>query len=428
MDLISRAGLCAKLESAAAPAADDAPTVRPRRPVRRHALPPAILIGGEANALSVARQLSSHGVLVYALGPSDTCIRYSRHCRWISLNLDDGVEEGIGRFLLGPDARELEGSVLLACSDAGLQVLARHREQLLDRYLLDSFNPAAQRAMLDKLTTYEAARAAGVATPRFWSAAAMEQLEALRDELVFPLIVKPRLSHVFERQFGRKFIIASNFDEVVRALEGVTAAGINTLLVEWIPGGDGELASYFTYLDEASLPLLHFTKRVIRRYPVGMGSGSYHITDWVPEIIEPSLRLIREVKLLGLANIEFKRDPRDGQYKLMECNARFAASDPLVAASGMMLGWMIYNRVIGRPHEVPRAFRTGMRMWDPVRDFRAYLQLRRRGELTLGAWLRSVAHRQMLPFFRWSDPGPTLSRGLKPLGCLLGRRTKSSGG
>ena len=60
-----------------------------------------------------------------------------------------------------------------------------------------------------------------------------------------------------------------------------------------------------------------------RVYPVTSGPGCHHITDWIPELREPALRLFRQAGLRGLANVEFKRDDRDGQLKLIECNARF---------------------------------------------------------------------------------------------------------
>ena len=80
-----------------------------------------------------------------------------------------------------------------------------------------------------------------------------------------------------------------------------------------------------------------------------MGTACYHITDWVPEIVEPSLRLFRHVGLRGLANVEYKLDPRDGRHKLIECNARFTASNCLVSASGVNLAAFVYNRLTGRP-------------------------------------------------------------------------------
>src|SRR5262249_23697106 len=153
-------------------------------------MPPVILLGGEANALSVARSLGRLGVAVYALNESNACVRYSRYCRWIALPPGDGrtdaevdVEESWARFLLGSESDHLQGAVVLTCSDAGIQVLARHREALAARFRLDEMRPDAQLCMLDKLATYRAAQAAGVATPLFWVAESREQIESLRDEL-----------------------------------------------------------------------------------------------------------------------------------------------------------------------------------------------------------------------------------------------------
>src|SRR6185437_8618524 len=156
-----------------------------------------------------------------------------------------------------------------------------------------------QLAMLNKLATYQAAVAAGVPTPAFWLADSSEELADIRDRLVFPIIVKPRFSHIYEARTGKKLIIAHNFDEVAAAVAAITATGTGCLLVEMIPGPDDRLCSYFTYLDEESRPLLHFTKRIIRRYPVLMGTGCYHITDWNPVLAELGNRLFSHVRLRG---------------------------------------------------------------------------------------------------------------------------------
>ena len=419
---------------------EDSPQVRARRSRRRaragvfaHArrrrrtqgtdLPPVLLLGGEVNALSVARDLVAMGVTVYAVGGADSCVRNSRHVRWIDVDVTSGVEPAWAAFLLGPASDHLCGAVVLACSDAGIRVLANHRDALLERFKLDASDARAQIEMLDKLTTYQHAAAAGVCTPKFWAVGSSEQLSDVREQLVYPLIVKPRLSHVFESRFGKKYILASRFEDVQVAFDAAIQAGIDVLLVELIPGDDDGLASYFTYVDDRGEALIDYTKRVIRRYPAGMGAGCYHVTDWVPQLVEPSRALLRQSGLRGLANIEFKRDPRDGQYKLIECNGRFAGSNVLVTASGCNLAALVYNRIVDRPHAVPNQFVMGMRLWDPARDFFAFRERRRNGELTLLRWLVSICRRQTFPVFRFSDPRPGWSRLLRMFGSARDTRS-----
>src|SRR5262245_26804272 len=83
-------------------------------------LPPVILLGGGANALSVVRSLAGAGVSVYAINEPDAYVRYSRHCRWLPVPVDGDVEDSWARFLLGPECDHLQGAVLLACGDAGI--------------------------------------------------------------------------------------------------------------------------------------------------------------------------------------------------------------------------------------------------------------------------------------------------------------------
>jgi predicted ATP-grasp superfamily ATP-dependent carboligase len=390
------------------------PAARPdARPAANAVTPPAIILGGGANALSVARSLGRLGARVYALDDASSYVRYSRYCRPIAL--PGPAPESWARFLLGPESDPYRGAVLLACSDAALTLLAENREALSARFRLDDSNPAAQLLMLNKLATYQEARDAGVPTPGFWLAETRDQVLALEGSLPYPLIVKPHYTHDYEQRSGRKFEVAHDFEQVLRAYDALSAEGIATLLVEWIPGPDDRLCSYYTYLDEDGGPLFHFTKRIIRRFPVGMGNACYHVTDWNPEVRDEALKLFQWVGLRGLANAEFKRDARDGRLKLIECNARFTASDCLVARSGFDLAAFVYNRLTGRPQPPLEAYTRGMRLWDPFRDFQCFLALRRQGEMTFRQWLAGVAHRQTFPYFQWSDPVPALVRLSNPL-------------
>ena len=399
-------------------------------PRHADAMPPVILLGGGANALSVSRQLGRMGVAVHGLCDPGAFVRHSRFCGAIDVGAerggdasggeDDGLARARERFLLGAASSHLRGAVLLACSDAGIRLIAENREELAGRFLLDESEPGAQLAMLNKLSTYRAAAAAGVPTPKFWVAESARDLEAVRDELVFPLVVKPRLGYVFEAKTGKKLLQVENYEQVAAAVDAVAATGTGSVLMEKIPGPDDRLCSYYTYLDRDSRPLFHFTKRVIRRYPLMTGAACYHVTDWIPEAAELGNRLFSHVGLRGLANVEFKRDERDGKLKLIECNARFTAADCLVARSGLRLAEFVYCRVTGRPTPATDDYVRGLRLWDPVRDFQAHLAMRKAGTITTRRWLASVCRRQTFPYFQWTDPMPAVARLTLPVRRKLG--------
>jgi predicted ATP-grasp superfamily ATP-dependent carboligase len=318
------------------------------------------------------------------------------------------ASEDWAAYLLGSKSNHLQGAVLLAASDEAIELIVEHRQALSEKFTLDLSNPAAQSCMLDKLCTYRAAEAAGVPTPKFWVADTREEIEQLKQDLIFPLILKPIFGHKFNRKFTVSYTVAYHFDELLNAFDAVDRAGIRTFLVEMIPGPDDRLCSYYTYLDEKGNNLIDFTKRVIRRYPMNMGGSTYHVTDYVPDIQPLALALFRLVDLRGVANVEFKLDERDGKLKLIECNARFTAADCLLVASGLNLPLFVYNRLIGREHPAPSSYRIGMRLWKPVGDLAAYRQLSKMGLLAFGTWVRSIMHPQIFPIFRWNDPLPAI--------------------
>jgi predicted ATP-grasp superfamily ATP-dependent carboligase len=167
------------------------------------------------------------------------------------------------------------------------------------------------------------------------------------------------------------------------------------------PRADHLLSSY-TYIDR-SHPLFHFTKKVIADTRTSL---THHLTDWDREVAELGLRFLTGINFRGLANVEFKRDVRDGRLKLVECNARFTAPQELFVRCGLDTASLVYNHLVGLPMPRALSYKLGIRLWYPIRDFWAYRQLRAMNELTFREWLKSVWHWQAFPFFQPTDPLP----------------------
>jgi predicted ATP-grasp superfamily ATP-dependent carboligase len=373
-------------------------------------LPPAIVLGGR-NALSVVQSLGRAGVRVFVPAIEDNVrLRASRYARMVPIAGGEAPwHERLAEWLLGPEAAPLHGAVILASNDPGVEALARHRDALLPLYRLDLCRPAAQLAMLDKLETYRLARQAGVDAPAWWAIDDEAGLEEMRAHLRFPLIVKPRSSAAFQRRYpgGRKHLRAATFDEARAAVRTMREADLPFILVEFVPGPDDRGSALFTYLEEGGEPAFVFTKRFLRRSPPHEGEACYLVSEWVPEVVEPAMRLLRHVGLVGLAQVEFKLDRRDGRLKLIECNGRFIGPNPLLVASGLDLAPWIYRRALGRPAESLPAPRRGVRLWDPRRDYAAYRAMAAAGEMTWWGWLRSLRPARTF-WFRLDDPMPTL--------------------
>jgi predicted ATP-grasp superfamily ATP-dependent carboligase len=372
--------------------------------------PPVLILGGSVNALSIARSLGRRGITINLSASEGRHVQYSRYCRK-SFPFGRSVKgsDFWSDLLLSSRGTELHGSVIFVCNDEAVSFVANHRQELSRHYRLDDSVPALQLAMLDKQKTLALAQSVNVPAPRFWQIENAAQLDAIEGALTFPLIVKPLHSHLFQAKFGgRKYLAVNNHDEVRAAMERVWAAGLQAMINEFIPGPDHRLSSYYTYIDRRGRPLFHFTKKVIRRYPKNEGLTSYHLTDWDPDVADVGLRFLAGIGYRGLANVEFKRDARDGRLKLVEVNARFTAPQELFVRCGLDTASLIYNDLVGLPLPEKLEYRQGVRLWYPWRDFMAYRQLRKLDEITFAEWVRSIWHWQALPYFHPTDPLPTL--------------------
>lgn len=373
---------------------------------------PVLLLGGGASTLAAARSLGSAGIPIYVSGRTGCHAMRSRHCR-MALPVPDREDamQFWEKMLISAPHPKFEGCVIMVGCDESLEFVEAHDQELRKRYIVEEFVPDLRRAMLDKLDTLTLARQAGVPTPNFWPVNTVEDVLAIRDELRFPVMVKPLNSLTFMTEFGRKlFIVREDFEEVVEKVRLCQERGHKVMVVEMIPGPDSLLSSYYTYRTTNGTLLYNYTKSIIRRWPVNRGGACFHQSEWLPETAEIGRRMFEGIGWQGTGNVEFKRDTRDGQLKIIEVNGRLTAGHPLVIRGGAPIDLIIYCHLTGQA--LPRFdnYSQTLRLWDPLRDFMAFRQLRQAGELSFRGWLQSIfAQKIILSYFCFDDPRPGLS-------------------
>lgn len=385
--------------------------------------PPVIVLGGTANALSVARRLGARRIPVYALNYPREAVRYSRHCRFIELD-DDGGPRAWAAFLLSPRSEWLRGAILLACSDEAIALVVDHAEALARKFVLEEGEVALRGCLLDKLCTYRLAREVGIPTPAFWPAATAHELETAIGECRFPVLVKPLLSPAFTRAYDRKYILAEDAAALREVHAEASRRQFAVLVMEFIPGDDDLSVSYNAYLDDHGRVLAGLTTQIIRRYPMNMGPACHEIVDCDPEVAAQGLLLLRAIALRGIGCIDFKRDPRDGVLKLIEINARFIGPDRLLVAAGVDFASLSYDRLTGRPVSPAPAHKAGLRQWLPKKELFALRERRAARMITIVDWAASLLHWPHLPYFSWRDPAPAIVLGARSLHRFVGNRTR----
>src|SRR5690606_16075463 len=85
----------------------------------------------------------------------------------------------------------------------------------------------------------------------------------------------------------------------------------------------------------------------IRQFPPDAGTiVSGKVTD-EPILFELGQRLIRSLGFHGIANTEFKRDQRDGTFKLIEINPRPGMWNWSAFSAGINLPALAYHEALG---------------------------------------------------------------------------------
>ncbi len=369
--------------------------------------PPAVVLQvGYANGLGVIRDLAREGVPVLALDADP-------HALGLRSRLAAGMvcpdpaedEEAFATFLERLGARLPGKAVVFPTHDEYIWPLSRHATRLDAAYHVPFARWPEMRRLYDKRAQLEAAWAAGVDTPRTVFLEGEADLDRAA-EIPYPGVLKPVDSLAFKRRFFRQVLDVAGPDDVRRIWPEVADLG-TIMLQERVPGGDDELWTVGSYLDRSSRPLALFTGRKLRQHPRGAGSCRLGEAVWDEDLAHAAVRLLEELRYWGVSQVEFKRDPRDGRYCLMEVNARHWLWHSLAAASGVNLSYVAYSDAIGRPFVAPRQ-RDGGRWIVASKDIPLALREVWRGELGAGELARSLAGVRTDGLLSLVDPVPGL--------------------
>ena len=380
----------------------------------------AVVLGSDYRALAVVRSLGRRGIPVCVLSSGDDVLaaksRYASH-RVALRGVDDDEQ---CEFLLHlAEHLGLTGWVLFPTADESAALVARSHEQLAEQFELTSPPWRVLRWAHDKRKTYERAEELGLPYPRTQRALA-------RLDFDFPVIVKPAVRETFNRLTAAK---AWRVDDRAALRERVAEAAALLdpellLLQEVIPG-----AEHFSYaaLCRRGRPLASVVARRTRQYPPDFGRASTFVeTIDAPEVAALGERFLAAVEFDGLAEVEFKRDPRDGVLKLLDVNPRVWGWHGLCPAAGVDFPYLAYRLARGESVPDVRAA-AGVRWLRLSTDLPTSLKQVARGNLALLPYLRTLFGRHESAVFARDDPWPGLVE-LPMLAATLARRLRDGHG
>jgi predicted ATP-grasp superfamily ATP-dependent carboligase len=344
------------------------------------------------NSLSAIRNLGQHGVSVVAASPRRVAQGFLSKYADSHFTYPPPSDEPrfVDAILHEVSARQVD--LVLPVGDATTRVLSRHKPRVSAAVALPVADWPAMEIASHKKRSLEFARGLSVPVPTQFTT-----VEAVKR---FPVVVKAslgsgRVRYVHDREELRRHVCGD-------------------VVIQELVRGDGY--GFFALFDHGRERAV-FMHRRLREYPVTGGASTAAESVRDPTLQELGLKLLRALNWHGVAMVEFKRDTRDRQFKLMEINAKFWGSLDLAIAAGVEFPWLALQLGLGRLDASEVNYRSGVRFRWVFDDFMHALAEPR----DFRAFIKDFRDPSVRSDLSWDDPKPHVLRATMVAGAILQR-------
>jgi len=368
-----------------------------------------LILGGGTTALGALRAFGRAGIPSYVAPVAADLLRRSRWYRpWPGAQVGIGDTDALSRTLEGSG---IERAVLVPCTDLSVQAASGLPPELAARFPACVPPPAALGALVNKASLHDRLSALGLPSPRTTRLRAARDLIGVPDDLLSRSFLKPADSCTFQIRCGRKALWFESLAEARCIVQDALADGCELLLQEYVPGPP--TAHHFVdgFIDRHGRITAMFARQRLRMWPPDFGDSSAMVS--VPlEAVVPAVRsletLLHSVSYRGIFSAEFKRDARDGVFRLLEVNTRVWKYVDFAASCGVDVCRMAYDDAMGRDVDAVRGYTIGATCVDAYFDRMPCLHLFRERRLGLAEWARCWLRSRQIAW-AWDDPLPGLS-------------------
>jgi carbamoyl-phosphate synthase large subunit len=212
--------------------------------------------------------------------------------------------------------RNHEIKILFIGMDFELSMMAKYKQRIYEKSKCIVVVSGAEVIEIsnDKYKTYNFLKRNSLYYPKTW-------LPAEVDEVIYPVIVKPRIG---ERSRGVS--VVKNRADLGKALTGIK----NPIIQEKIGSRDMEYTCGLIFLD-GKIKTNICLRRNLRD---GNTSVAYHSTDTPACIYSYVEKIAKLLEPFGPCNFQLRTD-KEGIPKLFEINARFSGTTPIRALFGL---------------------------------------------------------------------------------------------
>jgi D-aspartate ligase len=369
----------------------------------------ALVIGGDHPGLGIVRSLGQRGIPVCVVD-DQLSVSYFSHYKSRFVQVKDLRDERktVEAVLEVGRRFGLRNWILFPTRDETVVAFSRHRAELAEFFRVPTPDWDTVKWAWNKKNTYDLARRLDIPCPQTFNPQNEDELEALGSKL--PLAIKPAVKENFFYATGAKAWRAQTMEEL-RQIYRKAARYISPqeiLVQQIIPGDGSHQVSYCAFFCHGQAQGSLVARRT-RQHPREFGRAATYVESIeLPVIEELSQRFLQAIDYYGLVEVEFKLDPRDGEYKLLDVNARSWGFHSLGSAAGVDFSYMLYADQIGQPIAPCRA-KPGIGWLRLLTDVPTGISDILNKSITLGEYWASLRRTRVESVFCRRDPLPSIA-------------------
>ena len=370
--------------------------------------PESVVLSGihNINPLSVLRGLGRKGIPIILLDiDSHSMVRYSRFVsKRVPCPNPHDSEMGFIETLVELGRSLNHRPVYIPTGDAEVLALSKYRKILLPFFRMPVASFETISLLVNKKRFFQDMIRRNIPCPRTCFPETVDEMRKMAADIGYPLIVKSAYSHVCIREFHKKVFVVHSPSELETAMELLNGACQDYFLQEIIPGS--ELYLFYAYFNRKSVPLGICGYDKIRQFPKDFGIGTICRSMNRSYPIQTAIQYLQDNDYYGLAEPEFKLDPRDGLYKLIEINTRSVTQTLLAETCGVHIENLAYRDLVWGNVEPLEPATVGILWIDEITELHYHLSRIRRGHFSFSELSEILKGKKILACAAADDPAP----------------------
>jgi predicted ATP-grasp superfamily ATP-dependent carboligase len=375
--------------------------------------PGVILLGDHIQALALARSLGQNRVPVYLLNENSlSIVRFSKYISKFIKAPSTKDESNFVSFALDlAEGYKLKDYLLIPTNDNAVKVLSNNKTALEKYYRVPTPNWEITKFALDKKLTYDLAKNNEILVPKTYFIKDISKIEELN--IQYPVLIKGVEGLNFYKKTGVKAFQAESNRELEKILKDISplAKSAELIIQEKIPGNTDSMYSFCSFFKNGEA-IGVWTGRKIREHPMGFGTATLAESIYIPEIIQLGSKILKAINYYGISEIEFKKDPRDGKFKLIEINARSWLWVSLARRAGVDFATILYNDIYGKEIARNQNFEENIKWIHLYTDSWISIKEISKSRMSIEDYFKSLKGEKEYAVFSLDDPLPFIAETL----------------